>query len=80
MGKKTRRKRRGPPRTTPPETDPGLLATYLSDPIALWQDREYEALDALYAQPDGPPAASDDVKSGPAGADRTQGDDDEIPF
>lgn len=44
--KKRKRRRKQPP---PESVDPGLMAAYLSDPIALWQDGQYEALEALYA-------------------------------
>ncbi|MFO7975745.1 MAG: hypothetical protein R6V12_14050 [Candidatus Hydrogenedentota bacterium] len=39
-----------------PEVDPAVLEAYYNDPIALWQDEEYEALDRLWRkQYPGPP-------------------------
>ena len=53
------------------EKESGLGEAYLNDPIALWQDGEYEALDALYAERE-----SDDgeVKSEPSKRRTTEGD------
>jgi hypothetical protein len=63
--KKKRRKKKDVP-----EVDPAVLASYYSDPIALWQDGEYEALEALYTQADSPLS----------GTGRAKGGDDSWPF
>lgn len=75
MSKKRRRRRR----KEPPETDPALLETYLSDPITLWQDGEYEALDALYAQPN-KEHTDRHVEPKPTETEVAQDEDDSLPF
>jgi len=35
--------------------DPGIMASYYGDPIALLKDGNYELLDALYNPDDSPP-------------------------
>ena len=42
-----RKKRKSPP---VPEVDPGVMAAYYDDPIALLQDGEYEALEEWHAR------------------------------
>jgi len=63
-----------------PETDPALREAYLSDPIALWQDGEYEALDRLYRQSE---TVDTDTPAEPkpseTGTEQDE-DDDPIPF
>jgi hypothetical protein len=51
--KRPKRRRRVP--IAAAETHPGLLESYQADAIALWQDGEYWALDALYVDPNGTP-------------------------
>jgi len=79
MGRKKRRKRQRRVSDTAAETDPGLRAAYLSDPIALWQDGEHEALDALYAQPDGM-YANPHLEPRPSEAGTAEDEDDSLPF
>jgi len=76
---KMNRKRRKRVPDTRSETDTGLLAAYLSDPIALWQDGEHEALEALYAQPDGM-YANRHVEPRRSEAGTAEGKDDSLPF
>jgi len=79
MHKKKRRRRAKNDRKTFTAPEPGLLETYLSDPIALWQDGEYEALDALYARPDGG-IEGKDMNDSFCGIDIGKDGDDSIPF
>ena len=73
MGK--RKKRQRGKRSS--EKEAGIREAYLSDPIALWQDGEYEALDALYAERE---CEDDEVDSDPNRRRSTEGDSDELPF
>lgn len=59
------------------ETDPGLLAAYLSDPVALLQDGQYAALDALYAEEEETCANSD---AEPGQTEPSALEDGDIPF
>ena len=79
MGKKKKRKRQRHVSDTAAETDPGLRAAYFSDPIALWQDGEYGALDALYAQPD-KEHTDGHVEPKPSETGVAQDEDDSLPF
>ncbi len=73
MGKKN--KRRHTKRS--PEEEAGIRAAYLGDPIALWRDGEYEALDALYANEEG---GNTKAGSAPSSQTRSEYDLDDLPF
>lgn len=59
------------------EKESGIREAYLNDPIALWQDGEYEALDALYTERE---CDDGEVDSDPNKRRTTEDDSDELPF
>ena len=79
MGKKKKRRHRRRSSDTAAEMDSALLAAYLSDPIALLQDGDYEALDALYANEDAFGAEDAETPLAPE-EDTSIADDDLLPF
>lgn len=83
MGKKKRRKHYKQVSDKAADTEAGVLAAYLSDPIALWQDGDYEAVDALYAPGGlygGPPMEPVERKGTETAITEDEGEDDELPF
>jgi hypothetical protein len=82
MSKKKKKKRSGAKKRAGErarDVDPALMEAYYNDPIALWQDEEYEALDRLWRELYGDPQQNP-IGAGAEAPDTGLDENGDIPF